>query len=452
MVGVVSVDQYEYNQEEIDRKVDLCIDEYMRYVHGKSIREIIPKGSNIVIKPNLVAENNFLITENMNVEEKKRLNECFTTNKSMIKALLKQFIGIKNLNIKIVEAPVQFCRIEAIITNEFLDECRSIYTEGTIEFVDVRRTIYYKTDGSPIVETDLRSEDNYIDIHVDEKSVFEEMGGDKDRFRVTDYPPKMMKEFHQKGKHVYRVAKEIIEADFIFNLPKLKAHQKAGMTGAMKNFVGIIGNKEGLPHHTKGCPRNGGDCYQKFSLIKMMIEDVNDVANEYISSNPKRYWRIKLIARILGKMLSLMKIDANCGGDWWGNDTLWKTIIDINRCVYYGTPDAKLAAERQRTIFSLVDAVIVGQGEGPMSPNRFECGKILFGEDTAEVDTVGAMLIGFDDSKIKYLYYMNEQKNYSKQMILDGRLVDFEAVKATICQSAKPAKNWEGHIEMDAVL
>jgi hypothetical protein len=36
------------------------------------------------------------------------------------------------------------------------------------------------------------------------------------------------------------IAKDVLEADIIINLPKLKMHKKAGVTNALKNFVGSM--------------------------------------------------------------------------------------------------------------------------------------------------------------------------------------------------------------------
>ena len=70
-----------------------------------------------------------------------------------------------------------------------------------------------------------------------------------------------MRRTHAPGRHQYLVAREVIEADVIVNLPKLKTHKKAGVTCALKNLIGINGNKEYLPHHRVGGAERGGDCY-----------------------------------------------------------------------------------------------------------------------------------------------------------------------------------------------
>ena len=71
-------------------------------------------------------------------------------------------------------------------------------------------------------------------------------------FRVTMYNPDLMRQTHGRGRHQYLIAREVIEADVVINVPKLKTHRKAGITGALKNLVGINGNKDYLPHHRLG--------------------------------------------------------------------------------------------------------------------------------------------------------------------------------------------------------
>ena len=67
-----------------------------------------------------------------------------------------------------------------------------------------------------------------------------------------------------------------LEADVIINLPKLKTHQKAGITCALKNLIGINGNKEYLPHHRIGGFELGGDCYPGSSDLKRALEFIHD--------------------------------------------------------------------------------------------------------------------------------------------------------------------------------
>ena len=67
--------------------------------------------------------------------------------------------------------------------------------------------------------------------------------------------------------------------DLVVNLPKLKTHKKACVTGALKNLVGINGNKDYLPHHRLGGSRTGGDCYAGGNPFKLASEHISDASN-----------------------------------------------------------------------------------------------------------------------------------------------------------------------------
>lgn len=54
-----------------------------------------------------------------------------------------------------------------------------------------------------------------------------------------------------------------MEADVIINIPKPKCHRLAGMTAALKNMVGVIYDKNSLPHRKIGSVEEGGDAYKK---------------------------------------------------------------------------------------------------------------------------------------------------------------------------------------------
>jgi len=90
-------------------------------------------------------------------------------------------------------------------------------------------------------------------------------------------------------------------------------------------------------------------------------------------------------------------------GAWHGNDTLWRTILDLNRIATYAGRDGVLEPSPQRRVFCLVDAVVSGEGEGPMRPADRSLGAVLAGANSLAVDMVAAKLMGFDFSAIPQL-------------------------------------------------
>ena len=87
-------------------------------------------------------------------------------------------------------------------------------------------------------------------------------------------------------------------------------------------------------------------------------------------------------------------------GSWSGNDTIWRTCLDLNRILLYGRTDGTLADEPQRRVVHLADAVVAGQGDGPLAPQPLPLGLLLGGHNAAAVDWVGAQLLGYDPFEV----------------------------------------------------
>ena len=65
----------------------------------------------------------------------------------------------------------------------------------------------------------------------------------EERLRVSQYNPDWTAAFHRNQKHIYVLNKKILGADVIFSIPKLKTHEKVGITCALKGCVGAIGTQ-----------------------------------------------------------------------------------------------------------------------------------------------------------------------------------------------------------------
>jgi hypothetical protein len=211
------------------------------------------------------------------------------------------------------------------------------------------------------------------------------------------YDPELMHRTHSLGKHQYLIARDVIEADVVINLPKLKTHKKAGLTGALKNMVGIIGNKEYLPHHRMGGTRTHGDCYPGGSPFKLLAERLSDAANRRDG-----FSALLLRQAVRGScgLARLTGADSNLEGSWYGNDTIWRTSLDLNRLLLYGRPDGTVADTPQRLLLSVTDAIICGEGEGPLAPIPHPLGVMTLAANPAAAELVHAHLMGFDWRKI----------------------------------------------------
>jgi len=87
-------------------------------------------------------------------------------------------------------------------------------------------------------------------------------------------------------------------------------------------------------------------------------------------------------------------------GSWQGNDTLWRTILDLNRILFFADKEGRMRAEPQRRYLSIVDGIVAGEGEGPLGATPVEAGVLVGGFDPSLVDAVAAQTMGFDPQRI----------------------------------------------------
>ena len=125
------------------------------------------------------------------------------------------------------------------------------------------------------------------------------------------------------ASHQYLLCREAFDADVVISLPKLKMHSKAGLTGALKNLVGLNGNKDFLPHYRFGGSAKNGDCYEGWSLGRELSERFEDLANrrlnllELFSSGkmqpaPSGSFLVAQLRWVGGGMVTIL-----CGGWCW---------------------------------------------------------------------------------------------------------------------------------------
>lgn len=388
----LSSPEYSERSDEINRALrkmatDLEWAEEARGAFGK----IIPAGARVLIKPNLVLHEN----------QGPWGMDAVVTHFSLIREVVEAVLQADPRQVVIGDAPLQGCDFERLLSIMGMDRWAENMKQRDSRFKgvrDFRRTTCVFVNGVRMAAESLQSEENFVLFDLGEKSLLEPISDGRDSFRVTCYDPRLLAKTHAPGKHRFLVAKEIIEADIVINLPKLKTHKKAGITCALKNLIGINGNKEYLPHHRVGGPHSGGDCYPEHSPIKRLIEYSSDQEHTSASFATAGVWHG--IGKQLDRISRLMGDQLGTEGSWIGNDTIWRTCLDLNRILHYGRTDATLANQPQRKVFHIVDAVIAGQGDGPLSPQPLPLGMLLAGHNAAAVDWVGAYLLGYDPRKL----------------------------------------------------
>ena len=351
---------------------------------------VIPEGARVLIKPNLVLHRNHG-PEGI---------EPLITHPSLIRAATDAALRAGASEVLVGDAPLQSCNFEELLRSTGLDEwAAALQKDERFRGIrDFRRTTCSFRNGVRDARENLQSEDNFVIFDLAHKSLLEPVSSSGRSFRVTSYNPDLMAATHHRGRHKYLVARDVIDADVVINLPKLKTHKKAGVTCALKNLIGINGNKEFLPHHRIGGSLDGGDCYPGRSQVKRALEYALDKRNGSPGYAGAKLWGN--VADSLDKLSRAVGDNLGVEGSWSGNDTIWRTCLDLNRILLYGRPDGSMSDEPQRRVIHIADAIIAGQGDGPLSPQPFELGVLLGGLDPAALDSVGAALLGYEPSRI----------------------------------------------------
>jgi uncharacterized protein (DUF362 family) len=197
---------------------------------------------------------------------------------------------------------------------------------------------------------------------------------------------------HAPGLHCYSLSNTVLEADLFVNVPKLKTHRKAGISVALKNVVGITDKKQWLPHYRAGAPPQGDEYPVPLTWSQWLTTSLGRVPL------PRGH---ALIAR--WPPLRNGHADPVVNGNWEGNDTTWRMVLDLNTALRFADRRGQLQATPQRAWFSLVDGVIAGEGPGPLGTRPKQCGVILGGADPVAIDAAAAKLMGFDPSQIKMI-------------------------------------------------
>ena len=352
---------------------------------------MIPRGARVLIKPNLVLHEN----------EGPWGIEPLVTHQSLIRAVVEGTLRAAPSEVLIGDAPLQGCDFQRLLSATGLGAWsdRLMKLEPAFKGVrDFRRTTCVFVNGVRLAAEDLQPEERFILFDMGRNSLLEPVADGRNSFRVTCYDPRLLARTHSPGRHQYLVAKEVIEADVIINMPKLKTHKKAGITCALKNLIGINGNKEYLPHHRLGGAKTGGDCYPNHNPIKRALEFTSDQENMTKSFVMAKVWHV--VGRQFIRALRLTGDGVGADGSWSGNDTIWRTCLDLNKILLYGRPDGTMASQPQRQVLHVADAVVAGQGDGPLRPQPLPLGLILAGRNAAAVDRVGAYLLGYDPERL----------------------------------------------------
>ena len=399
-------------------------------------------GERVVIKPNWV----------LHLNKSGASMDCMVTHPEVVLAAVELIAQCKPARITLGDAPLQRCQWGKLVNPELQARVRAAAGNVPVEFVDFRRTVMAGSSLSSDVHQELRPMERYVLFDLAKDSLLEPITRNGN-FRVTMYDPDKLAKTHCPGRHQYLLAKEVFEADVVVNLPKLKTHRKSGLTAALKNLVGINGNKDYLPHHRVGGSDVGGDCYPGWTWWKDAVERYYDQANRVIGAPDYDVW-MKRADDLIG--LYTRFYEADLEGGWHGNDTCWRMNIDLNRCLIYGDEEGRLHEKPQRQVLSLTDAIISGQGEGPLAPLPQPLGVVTFSEYAAASDWAHGALLHLDPEKVRLLGGCRDRMRYpvlpvGRTPVFHTRsgILNYRDLALSLGRRTEAPRGWKGHCELD---
>lgn len=363
-------------------------------------KDIVTDKDKIIIKPNFVKGNHPLGIEGV---------ISMITHASLMRPIIDYLLlATENKGkIAIVDVPLQSSSWKDIIaksgTESLVDYYQSLGVD--IKLMDLRKEIAVFNKENVIHHKKMnpgRSDADYIAVNLGKDSALYEINHYSKKLEITDYGYGTVGKHHNAEVNEYLIPKEILEADCIINLPKMKTHRKAGITCAMKNLIGINGDKSWIAHHRRGLKKSGGDEFEKFFLSVVFRERIWN----FLKTNKIGVFFATLLKKFFRNFVwkgetyekKSMHADNNKyrEGSWHGNDTIWRCIKDLNQILLYANKKGEMKESKQRQYLCFVDGVLSGEKEGPMEHLPKKTALIVGGKNPLEIDYTVTEIMGFD--------------------------------------------------------
>jgi uncharacterized protein (DUF362 family) len=417
--------------------------------------ELMNPGEVIVLKPNLVKESHPRYPNGW---------QYVLTHGSIIRAAADyvwKAIG-PNGKIRLADAPQTDSSWQSIVDILGLGRIRDFYTSQGLSFelIDLRQEEWRADAGVIVSRKKLTGDPNgAIAFDLGQASEFVGHPG-AGNYYGADYDAAEVNRHHTGGRHEYLIAGSVIKADVLFSIPKLKCHKKAGITVSLKNLVGVNADKNWLPHHTEGDRKHGGDEHPNPG-VKHSVERLAATAlRRFAVSFPGiGAWLLQRARRtgtqVFGDTETVVR-----SGNWYGNDTIWRMCLDLNKIVAYGSEDGILREpkpENRKRHYVLVDGFIAGEGRGPMNPDPVAAGLLVFGTNPPSVDASCAWLMGFDPDNLPIVRHAFEIEKFPlanhhwRDVLLKSNVREWNAKLPEIPDDStfhfEPHFGWKGSVE-----
>ncbi|GAB4224280.1 MAG: hypothetical protein Kow0062_25770 [Acidobacteriota bacterium] len=359
--------------------------------------DVVRPGDRVVVKPNLICQENW---------DRPGSWQEVITHPAVVRAVVDYILLALRGDGEVVicDGPQTDSDFDALVESSGYGALIDWYREHgqPVRLLDLRRERWFARGGVTERKESLPGDpEGYVSVDLAEDSAFATyaLSG---RFYGADYDMEETRRFHADGRHEYVLCRTPMTADVFVNVPKLKTHKKTGVTLSLKNLVGINGYRNCLPHHTLGSPEEGGDEFPDRS-VKRKLESGSIQAFKKLLARlggTGGAWARAVKAagrRVFGDTSEVVR-----SGNWYGNDTTWRMVMDLNRILLWFDGQGR-PTDAPRRYLSIVDGIIGGEGNGPLAPDPVGAGILVAGTNPWAVDWVAAEEMGLDPRRIPLL-------------------------------------------------
>lgn len=380
--------------------------------------DLVARGATVLIKPNWVRHYHVTGEDLFSV----------ITHPSVVRALVDyafKAVGPEG-KIWVMDAPQFDADFEVLKERCSLDLLESeLRRRGVPIRIADMRSLVVEMDSGVVVRRVRRqfweTEGVVFDLGLD--SELAELGASMRNVFGSDYDRRVTARHHTAERHEYKIAKRVLEADLVISAPKLKTHKKTGVTLNVKNMIGINVDKNFIPHYRVGAPADGGDEFPdtddrmkraRRRVIRHTVDQVLGRMGERGERATHTFMRgyLRLAAgramKSAGRRLEPVDVfyrglqgDTFRTGNWWGNDTCWRCALDMNKLLLHGRADGTLSEAPARRYFSVIDGIVGGDQDGPMSPRPRPEGVLVAGFDPISVDQIATRIMGLPSERIR---------------------------------------------------
>jgi hypothetical protein len=320
------------------------------------------------------------------------------TDPRLVRLLAQHAVDVVGPNgtVIIADSPQNDCDMAKLLSWEpWAEVVEWTRARPQIQFLDVRTEWVEMQDGI-IVVRHAQPGDPLGDVCIDlgDYSAFTDSPLHPRRFRGSDYDPEVTVAAHTARSHQYRLCRTFLDCDLLVVIPKVKTHKKVGLSLAMKNLVGLVADKNCLPHYTAGFPSDGGDEYRERGPRERLRQKAIEVLRPALAQG-----KLTRLAR-LGRRTEnhFLPEIVERSGNWWGNDTAWRMVVDLVTLLRQERQD------RGKPTHFVYDGVIVGQRNGPLAPESVELGMLSMSDDPVAGDLAVCESLGLDAAKFPLLH------------------------------------------------